>query len=157
VFEHTGLFDESLPSCEDWDMWLRISQKYLVFPVKEYLVQYREHQNTMSADSDRMLSSAMMVLDKVLRETPEEICPKLAYASLCINRSVVFFAAEEYQSFRKFFLRGVRLSWRAVTAVHLLLFVLSFTGVRTVRLVKITKRKLQKLLKPWSLRTAGLW
>jgi glycosyltransferase involved in cell wall biosynthesis len=157
VFEHTGLFDESLPSCEDWDMWLRISQKYLVFPVKEYLVKYREHQNTMSADSDRMLSSAMMVLDKVLRETPEEICPKLAYASLCINRSVVFFAAEEYQSFRKFFLRGVRLSWRAVTAVHLLLFVLSFTGVRTVRLVKITKRKLQKLLKPWSLRTAGLW
>jgi glycosyltransferase involved in cell wall biosynthesis len=155
VFEDIGLFDESLISCEDWDMWLRISKKYLVFPVKEYLVQYREHQNTMSADFDRMLSSAMLVLDKVLQETPEKICPKRAYASLYLNRSVVFFAAEEYDSFRFFFFKGARLSLRAVTLGHLLLFVLSFTGVRTVRLVKTSKRKLQTLLKPWGLKVHG--
>ena len=155
VFEDIGLFDESLLSCEDWDMWLRISKKYLVFPVKQYLVQYREHQNTMSADFDRMLSSAMIVLDKILQETPGEICAKRAYASLYLNRSVVFFAAEKYDSFRKFFLKGARLSLRAVTAGHLLLFVLSFTGVRTVRVVKTSKRKLQKLLKPWGLKAPG--
>ena len=149
VFEDIGFFDESLHSCEDWDMWLRISKKYLVFPVREYLVQYREHQNTMSADFDRMLSSAMMVLDKVLRETPEEICPKLAYASLCINRSVVFFAAEEYDSFRKFFFKGASLSLRAVKVEHLLLFFLSFTGGKTVRLVKTVKRKLHTILRGW--------
>lgn len=155
VFDTIGLFDESLFSCEDWDMWLRISRKYLVFPVKEYLVQYREHQNTMSADFDRMLSSAKLVLDKVLRETPEEVCPERAYASLYINRSVVFFAAENYDSFREFFFKGARLSLRAVKVEHLLLLVLSFTGVKTVRLVKTLKRKLQKLSKPWSLKVPG--
>ena len=151
VFAETGLFDESLLSCEDWDMWLRIAKKYQIFPVKEYLVQYREHENTMSADSDRMLSSAMIVLDKVLQETPEKVCAKRAYASLYINRSLVFFAAEEYDNFRKLFFKGVRLSLRAVKVEHLLLFVLSFTGVRTVSLVKTTKRKLQKLFKYWGL------
>jgi glycosyltransferase involved in cell wall biosynthesis len=149
VFEDIGLFDESLLSCEDWDMWLRISKKYLVFPVKEYLVQYREHQNTLSADFDTMLSSAELVLDKVFQETPAEICPKRAYASLYINRSVVFFAAEKYDSFRRLFFKGARLSLRAVKVGHLLLVVLSFTGGKTVRLVKILKRKSQKLLNGW--------
>jgi glycosyltransferase involved in cell wall biosynthesis len=146
VFQDIGLFDESLLSCEDWDMWLRISKKYLVFPVKEYLVQYREHQNTMSADFDTMLSSAKLVLDKVFQETPAEICPKRAYASLYINRSVVFFAAEKYDRFRELFFEGARLSLRTVRVGHLLLFVLSFTGFKAVRLLKTLKREAQRLL-----------
>jgi hypothetical protein len=68
---------------------------------------------------------------------------------------VVFFAAENYDSFREFFFKGARLSLRAVTVGHLLLFVLSFTGVRTVRVVKTSKRKLQKLLKTWGLKAPG--
>jgi len=147
VLEDIGLFDESLiSSCEDWDLWLRISKKYLVFPVKDYLVRYREHQNSMSANFDKMFSSAKQVVDKVLTEDSKDISPKDAYASLYLNRSVVFFAAEEYDRFRKFLIRGARLSLRAVRIEHLLLLFLSFTGVRTVRLVKRLKRKLHKLL-----------
>jgi glycosyltransferase involved in cell wall biosynthesis len=150
VLEDIGPFDESLiPSCEDWDLWLRISKKYLVFPVKDYLVRYREHQNGISANLDKLFSSAKQVVDKVLTETPEDVSPKAAYASLYLNRSVVFFAAEEYDRFRKFFMRGALLSLRAVRVEHLLLLVLSFSGFKTVRLLKTLKRGVQKLLIRW--------
>jgi glycosyltransferase involved in cell wall biosynthesis len=150
VLEDVGLFDESLiSSCEDWDLWLRISKKYLVFPVKDYLVRYREHQNSMSANFDKMFASAKQVVDKVLTEASEDISPKDAYACLYLNRSVVFFAAEEYARFREFFMRGARLSLRAVRVKHLLLLVLSFSGFKTVRLLKTLKREGQKLMIRW--------
>ena len=35
VFEHVGLFDEYLPVCEDYDMWLRVCARYPVLLVDE--------------------------------------------------------------------------------------------------------------------------
>jgi len=37
VFEDIGIFDETLPACEDYDFWLRATLKYEVKLVKEYL------------------------------------------------------------------------------------------------------------------------
>jgi glycosyltransferase involved in cell wall biosynthesis len=41
LFDEVGLFDESLPACEDYDMWLRISWKYPVFLLDEDLTVKR--------------------------------------------------------------------------------------------------------------------
>jgi len=38
VLEHVGLFDESLPVCEDYDLWLRIACRYPVYLIKKPLV-----------------------------------------------------------------------------------------------------------------------
>lgn len=38
LIDEVGPFDESLPACEDYDLWLRISSKYPVHLVEEYLV-----------------------------------------------------------------------------------------------------------------------
>ncbi len=38
VFEDVGLFDTSLPACEDYDLWLRISKKYYVGLIDEPLI-----------------------------------------------------------------------------------------------------------------------
>ncbi len=38
VFEEIGLFDECLPACEDYDLWLRITHKYPVGLVDRKLV-----------------------------------------------------------------------------------------------------------------------
>src|SRR4030042_1588084 len=39
-FLKTGLFDETLPSAQDWDMWIRIGQYYEFDFVTEQLVKY---------------------------------------------------------------------------------------------------------------------
>lgn len=37
LFDDVGLFDESLPACEDYDMWLRVTSKYSVNLLDEEL------------------------------------------------------------------------------------------------------------------------
>lgn len=49
VFEDVGLFDESLPVCEDYDLWLRITNKYPVFFLDEDLIiKTGGHQDQLS-------------------------------------------------------------------------------------------------------------
>ena len=38
LFEETGMFDENLPACEDYDLWLRTTLKYPVFLLDKPLV-----------------------------------------------------------------------------------------------------------------------
>ena len=38
LLEEVGLFDEDLPACEDYDLWLRISRKYPIWLIPEPLV-----------------------------------------------------------------------------------------------------------------------
>ncbi len=49
VFDQIGLFDESLPACEDYDLWLRIFSRYPVVLVNEaLLVKYGGHDDQLS-------------------------------------------------------------------------------------------------------------
>ena len=41
VFETAGLFDESLPACEDYDLWLRISSRFEIAFIPERLIVKR--------------------------------------------------------------------------------------------------------------------
>lgn len=65
VFERCGVFDESLPYSEDWDLWLRISQEYPFIQQKRATTLYRQHPmqgNRKVRDIDyrtRLLESAV--------------------------------------------------------------------------------------------------
>jgi len=49
VFSELGLFDEELPVCEDYDMWLRIAHKYPVGYLDDKLViKYGGHSDQLS-------------------------------------------------------------------------------------------------------------
>ena len=49
LFDTVGLFDESLPACEDYDLWLRVSCRYPVFLIDEPLIIKRGgHEDQLS-------------------------------------------------------------------------------------------------------------
>jgi len=49
VFDRVGLFDEALPACEDYDLWLRVCALYPVGFVDEPLVvKYGGHEDQLS-------------------------------------------------------------------------------------------------------------
>jgi glycosyltransferase involved in cell wall biosynthesis len=49
LFDTVGLFDESLPACEDYDLWLRVSCRYPVFLIHDPLIIKRGgHEDQLS-------------------------------------------------------------------------------------------------------------
>ncbi len=64
VFEEVGLFDESLPVCEDYDMWLRITARFpVLFVEKPLIVKRGGHDDQLSKKyvaMDRFRIKALM-------------------------------------------------------------------------------------------------
>lgn len=49
VFDDIGFFDTTLPACEDYDMWLRITAKYPVLYIEEpKIIKYGGHEDQLS-------------------------------------------------------------------------------------------------------------
>ena len=43
VFQQSGVFDESLPYSEDWELWLRIAREYPINRLRRPTTLYRQH------------------------------------------------------------------------------------------------------------------
>lgn len=43
VFQTCGVFDETLPYSEDWDLWLRLSREYPFLKINKSTTLYRQH------------------------------------------------------------------------------------------------------------------
>jgi len=70
-FDVVGLFDETLTSIEDRDMWLRVAARYKAIQVASPCWYYRPHQGQMSRKAGRMLENYKRVLEKFFREHPQ--------------------------------------------------------------------------------------
>jgi glycosyltransferase involved in cell wall biosynthesis len=67
VLERVGLFDESLPACEDYDLWLRVCSVFEVLLVDEQLVvKYGGHDDQLSRRFAGMDRFRIRALEKVL-------------------------------------------------------------------------------------------
>ncbi len=71
-FETVGVFDRSLTSAEDYDMWLRIAARYPFAVVREPLTLYRQHFSSVSKNRQRMLQSLRTVIEKAFQSVPLE-------------------------------------------------------------------------------------
>jgi len=69
VFEHTGLFDTSLPACEDYDLWLKISSRYEVAYVEQACInKYGGHSDQLSRQHWGMDRFRVIALENLLTE-----------------------------------------------------------------------------------------
>ncbi|HIK04013.1 MAG TPA: glycosyltransferase family 2 protein [Trichormus sp. M33_DOE_039] len=57
--------------CEDWDLYLRIAERYQVRVVPEFLIGYRQTTASMSHDYNSMISSQQFLLTSVQQRHPE--------------------------------------------------------------------------------------
>lgn len=67
LFDEVGLFDESLPACEDYDLWLRVCARFPVLFVDEPLmVKHGGHQDQLSRQHWGMDRFRIQSLRKIL-------------------------------------------------------------------------------------------
>ncbi|MBW1733937.1 MAG: glycosyltransferase family 2 protein [Deltaproteobacteria bacterium] len=98
LLDEVGLFDEDLPACEDYDLWLRIACRYPVYLIGEDLVvKEGGHPDQLSARYRGMDRFRIMALVKLisggrldrgrLMATLEELSVKCRiYGTGCIRR-----------------------------------------------------------------------
>ncbi len=97
LFENVGLFDEQLPACEDYDLWLRVSQSYPVSLIDIPLVVKRGgHPDQLSKEPGldrfrinalvKMLNKNSLTADQ--RRAAVDILQKKCriYAAGCLKR-----------------------------------------------------------------------
>lgn len=76
LFDEIGLFDESLPACEDYDLWLRIAAKHPIGLIeKPYIIKYGGHADQRSREFPAMDRFRIRSLAKILSQnilTPEQ-------------------------------------------------------------------------------------
>jgi GT2 family glycosyltransferase len=97
LFEKVGGFDETLPACEDYDLWLRISSRYPVYLIDTPLIIKRGgHNDQLSAspglDKFRIASLKKIVTSDLLSRTQYKAAVKTLkekckiYAAGCLKR-----------------------------------------------------------------------
>jgi len=97
LFNTCGLFDESLPACEDYDMWLRINSKYPIYFIDMPLIVKRGgHRDQLSRmhslDKYRIQSIKKLLQGDLSSEDQRKLAEKvlvekcLVYANGCRKR-----------------------------------------------------------------------
>ncbi len=98
LFEEVGLFDENLPACEDYDLWLRIACRHPVYLIREPLIiKEGGHSDQLSSrhkGMDRFRIDALLKLirsgllnDAQFRAALKELAFKCRiYGNGCIKR-----------------------------------------------------------------------
>lgn len=87
VFYEVGMFDETLASAEDWDMFLRIAAQYHVACVPASQVLYRITENSMSRNVVRQERESIKVIERAYSQEPGSSFlrrKKYTYANLYI-------------------------------------------------------------------------
>ena len=97
LFENAGMFDETLPACEDYDMWLRVSCRYPVYLIDIPLIIKRGgHSDQLSKSSGldryRIQSLKKIIESNLLTENQKAAARKAMqekctiYANGCLKR-----------------------------------------------------------------------
>lgn len=62
IFDQVGAYNTALKSCEDYDLYLRIAQRFPVYRHDHMVAEYRQHNANMSGNAGQMLQTALAVL-----------------------------------------------------------------------------------------------
>ena len=100
LLDEVGLFDEGLPACEDYDLWLRICWKYPVYLIDEPLiVKYGGHSDQLSKmsklDKYRIVALCKILDDGRLNFNQYEAAVNMLskkcriYANGCLKRDKI--------------------------------------------------------------------
>jgi len=91
VFDDVGLFDENLPACEDYDLWLRISAKYPVLFLEQALIKkYGGHEDQLSHQYWGMDRFRIQALDKLLSHSDLSNKNKIAASNMLLKKARIF-------------------------------------------------------------------
>ena len=108
-FEEVGFFDETIFIPADWDMWLRVSEKYKVAYIDDKLTGYRLTDNYIASNMETAIKETVYVLNKAfvrnnrISRGLKKKCLSNVYFSYGLDYAVI----QDFKKSRETLLRGV--------------------------------------------------
>ena len=91
VFDQVGLFDETLPACEDYDLWLRICARMPVLFIHEPLItKYGGHSDQLSTRYWGMDRYRIRSIDRILTEVELETSDRKAAIDTLVGKIRIY-------------------------------------------------------------------
>ncbi len=88
LFQTIGLFDESLPACEDYDLWLRICAFYpTLFIKKPQIIKYGGHEDQLSRQHWGMDRFRIQALEKIIAHPQLSLADRQAATKMLIKKA----------------------------------------------------------------------
>ena len=116
--DEVGLFDETLKSCEDYDLWLRIIEKFPIYFLNEPLGYYRQSANSLDSNREQMLATNLRAREKAFSRNPELRNLPLIVLDFCLYDhylNLAYYYIRRYQGEKG---RQVLEKYRQVRAVN---------------------------------------
>jgi glycosyltransferase involved in cell wall biosynthesis len=135
-FENCGLFDESMPTSSDCDMWIRISNKYSFKFIKDPLVNYFIHENRLTFNYEKMIIGREIFLKKhedFFKKNTKE------YSNQYLYLGVLYCYDGEIQKGRKAFSKAI--SMNPFEVRNYFNFILSLLGAERFKKLKEAKER----------------
>ena len=88
IFKDIGLFDENIPVCEDYDLWLRICSRYPVLYLQDKLIKkYGGHDDQLSRQYWGMDRFRIRALEKMINDPVLSEKDRMATVATAINKA----------------------------------------------------------------------
>jgi len=96
LFEELGLFDETLPACEDYELWLRICSRYPVLYIDEALItKHGGHDDQLSRQHWGMDRFRIQALNKIVSEIKLNDNDRDAAIKMMLKKINIYLAGAE--------------------------------------------------------------
>ena len=90
LFDEVGLFDETLPACEDYDMWLRITSRFPVLYCEQPLIKkYGGHEDQLSGKHWGMDRFRIQALVNLLERVELNECDSSAAQAMLLKKTAI--------------------------------------------------------------------
>ena len=127
-FQKAGFFDETLPSCQDWDMWIRLSKYYDFDFVPDILAKHHVHGGQISADLNAKIVAREKLMEKYWVNFSKN--PK-SFSAILQRLGILYSLAGNHKKGRKYFMKSIKQNpLQKGSYIH---FLLSFLSPRIHR------------------------
>ncbi len=133
VVRELGGFDERLPSCQDWDLWIRMSEKGSAEYVGGILGTVTRHEASITGDLGAVLAGHEMILAKY-RDRVEELGRDAVSAHFFRMGYIAAFRFGDGKRGRKYLRRAIM--WNPLSLSACKYYVLSWLNRGGYRLLK---------------------
>jgi glycosyltransferase involved in cell wall biosynthesis len=140
VFNTLGMFDINIVFSEDYEMWLRIAEKYMIGYVDLILTKYRLHStNRSEVNKEKQYESHSKIVQKYIERNRSDINKRNVLSYMHYKRAYNYFYEESYLKSSKYF--GLSIIYNPFVFRSYIFLVLSILPDKIIDSIRRTVRK----------------